>query len=81
MFFHLNGSFHSKNKEGIIHYLSKQKPGLNILTISMVEQENISELHDENKGQADYMIAVEGMTVDGETVNAVVASFSIENRA
>ena len=58
VFFHLNGSFHSKNKEGIIHYLSKQKPGLNILTISMVEQENISELHDENKGQADYMIAV-----------------------
>jgi hypothetical protein len=41
-----------------VYYLQKQKPGLNILTISMVEQDDIRDLEEENKGQADYLIAV-----------------------
>ena len=30
---------------------------------------------------SDFVIVVEGMVVDGETINAVIASFSIVNRA
>jgi uncharacterized iron-regulated protein len=58
VFYHLNGSFHSKNKEGIVYYLQKQNPDLNIVTISVIEQEDIQNLADDNKGQADYIIAV-----------------------
>lgn len=56
--FHINGSFHSKNKEGIVHYLQHARPELNIVTITMVEQETIQELEEENQSLADYIIAI-----------------------
>jgi len=58
VFYHINGSFHSKNKEGIAYFLQSKMPELHIITISMVEQDDIEELEEANKGQADYMIAI-----------------------
>jgi uncharacterized iron-regulated protein len=58
LMFHINGSFHSKNKEGIVYYLQKARPELNIVTITMVEQEEINELEEENQSLADYIIAI-----------------------
>ncbi len=56
--YHVNGSFHSKKKEGIIYYLKQYRPALNIMTISIVEQDELDELEEENKSLADYVIAV-----------------------
>lgn len=57
VFFHINGSYHSNNKEGIYWYLKRKRPELKILTISTVEQEDISELSEANKDLADFIIA------------------------
>ena len=63
VFYHLNGSFHSKNHEGIIAFLRQTKPDLNIVTIHIAEQESIEALTEENTGLADFVIAVpEDMT-------------------
>ncbi len=60
---HYNGSYHSKNHEGIIWYLNKYIPGLNIVTIELVSQKDISELDEAHLNVADYIIAVpESMT-------------------
>lgn len=58
VFYHINGSFHSKSKEGIVYFLQEELPDLNIVTIAMVEQENSEALHEDHIGQADYMIAI-----------------------
>ncbi len=58
LLYHLNGSFHSKNKEGIVYYLHKSNPKLNIITIMVVDQDDIDELEEENKGLADFIIAI-----------------------
>ena len=63
LFVHYNGTYHSENFEGILWYLNKYKPNLNIITISSVEQKNIEELEEENKNKANYIILVtEDMT-------------------
>ena len=43
-FIHYHGTFHSNNFEGIYWYLKQANPDLKILTIGMVEQEDISKL-------------------------------------
>lgn len=58
VFYHLNGSFHSKNKEGIISFFKQTNPPLNIVSIIVVDQENIDSLEEENKGLADFVIAI-----------------------
>lgn len=58
LFIHYNGSYHSDNFEGIYWYLKQDKPNLEILTISISEQENIKKLKEENKQTADFVIAV-----------------------
>lgn len=55
-FIHFNGSYHSNNYDGIYYYLKKGKPGIAILTISTVKQDDISSLEEENKGLADFII-------------------------
>lgn len=57
-FFHINGSYHSINKEGIVWYVLHENPTLDIVTISLVLQHDISNLDDENMGVADYIIVV-----------------------
>ena len=58
IFYHLNGSFHSKNKEGIVYFLKKSNPALTIFSITIVLQDDIQDLEEENQSLADYIIAV-----------------------
>ncbi len=58
IFLHFNGSYHSDNFEGIVWYLKKKNPNLNIVTITTVEQKNLKKIKEENKGVANFIIAV-----------------------
>lgn len=58
IFYHLNGSYHSQNYEGIVWYLKQAKPKLKIVTIQIVEQDAVDKLADENMKKADFMIVV-----------------------
>lgn len=58
LFIHYNGSYHSDNFEGINWYLKQRKPNLNIVTVSVVEQENLKKLDKENKFKANFIIVV-----------------------
>ncbi len=63
LFIHLNGSYHSDNYEGILWYLQQQQPNLKVVTLSSVYQSTIRELLPDNKGKADFTLAVpESMT-------------------
>ncbi len=53
-----NGSYHSNNFEGIIWHIRLKYPDLKILTIANVSQENLSELDEDNKGIASYILSV-----------------------
>ena len=57
-FLHLNGSYHSDNDEGIGWYLRRYAPELRILTITTVEEGDVSELSADNRGKADFTLAV-----------------------
>jgi len=58
MFYHLNGSFHSDNFEGIVWYLKQADPALKIKTITTVEQSDISKPEKEAMGKASYILVV-----------------------
>lgn len=58
IFIHYNGSYHSDNYLGIIHYLRLYRPGIRIATISTVLQEDISKPDPENLGIADFIVAI-----------------------
>ncbi|MDZ7606143.1 MAG: ChaN family lipoprotein [Cyclobacteriaceae bacterium] len=58
VFYHINGSFHSKDNEGIIWYLKKSNPELRIRTIAVVEQDSLEEVEEDYKNQADFIIIV-----------------------
>lgn len=60
---HYNGSYHSDRYMGIIWYLNKYSPGLKIVTITTILQDDIGKMGEEGKGQADFVIVVpESMT-------------------
>ena len=58
LFVHYNGSYHSDNYEGIFWYLKQQNQSLNIVTISVVEQEKIKKFNKDYKFKADFIIVV-----------------------
>lgn len=58
-FYHLNGAYHSNNYEAIYWYLKKLNPNYKIMTISVVEQNDVEDLLDINKGLADFIIVVD----------------------
>jgi len=58
LFIHYNGSYHSDHYEGINWYLKKGNPSLNIITVSVVEQDDIHNFNEEEKLKADYIIVV-----------------------
>lgn len=63
LFIHYNGSFHSDNFEGILWYLKKYKPGLNIVTIASVEQADVNDLDKEYLNRANFILVIpEDMT-------------------
>lgn len=55
---HLNGSFHSTGHAGILTYLDRYHPGLDAATVEVVRQENIDELDESARGNADFYICV-----------------------
>lgn len=60
---HYNGSYHSDNFESINWYLKQENPKLNIVTITTVSQDDVTELKSGNTGKADFTICVdENMT-------------------
>lgn len=59
VFVHLNGSYHSDNKEGIVWYTSRNNPKLIQKTISTVYQKDLTKLEGSNKGKADFIICVD----------------------
>jgi uncharacterized iron-regulated protein len=58
LFIHYNGTYHSDNYEGINWYLKQANSNINIVTISLVEQDNIKKFEKENKSKADFIIVV-----------------------
>ena len=58
LFLHYNGAFHSDIYEGINWYIKKERKKTKIKTISTVEQDDVSNLLEENKGKADFIICV-----------------------
>jgi len=59
LFFHLDGSYHSNNKRGIIWWVNKIQPGLNITSITTVSRSDWDEMTDEEKELiAEYIIVV-----------------------
>ena len=58
-FIHFNGDYHSKNFEGIYWYLKQKDKNLKIITISSVEQEDVTQFNKENKGRADFIIVID----------------------
>lgn len=54
--YHLNGSFHSNRKEGIIWYILQARPKARICNIATVKQSDLSRLDKENIGLADFIL-------------------------
>lgn len=59
LFIHYNGRYHSDHFEGIGWYLKQYGKGQKVITITTVEQADINNLLDENKGVANYVICVD----------------------
>ncbi|MEL6536284.1 MAG: ChaN family lipoprotein [Bacteroidota bacterium] len=57
-FLHFNGSYHSKDFEGIGWYLKQANPELNIVTIHSVEQATLEQCDEEHVGKANFVLAV-----------------------
>ena len=57
-FIHYNGSYHSKNFEGIVWYLKKGQPNLKVMTIHTVEQDSIDQLNADAVNSGDFIICV-----------------------
>ncbi|AQG80839.1 ChaN family lipoprotein [Spirosoma montaniterrae] len=55
---HLNGDYHSKNREGISWYLRQQRPQLRILTISSVELNDVDKPTANQRNLADFVLAI-----------------------
>ena len=71
VFYHINGSYHSENHEGIVWYLKeynkRNATDLKIVTITSVEQDTLDVLSKDNIGKADFIICIPGdMTLTQE---------------
>ena len=58
LFVHFNGSYHSNYYEGIYWYLKTYQENIEIITITTVEQDDISKLEEIHKNTADFIICV-----------------------
>ena len=56
--FHLNGSYHSNDYEGIVWYVKRDRPELRILTINTIVVDNVKNVDQEQLQAADLTIAV-----------------------
>lgn len=58
LFIHYNGAYHSDDFESMNWFLKRTRPGLNIITISTVSQEEVGELDTDAIHRANFIIAV-----------------------
>jgi uncharacterized iron-regulated protein len=58
-FIHYNGSYHSDNFEAISWYLKTYNPNIKIITISSVEQKELTKLETENHNKANFIIVID----------------------
>jgi len=58
LFMHYNGSYHSDDFEGIYWYLKQGNPSLKIVTVSVLEADDVKKFDKEKKGKADFIIVV-----------------------
>lgn len=58
LFLHYNGAFHSNKHEGIVWYIEKYEKGMQVQTITTVEQLDVSKLEKEHRNTADYILVV-----------------------
>lgn len=58
IFVHYNGSYHSRNFEGILWYLMKSRPDLKIITIETVQQKDMDVFDKENINCASFIVAI-----------------------
>lgn len=59
IFIHYNGTYHSDNYEGINWYLRKLDADMQIVTIAMVEQKDITKLEVEHYNKADFILVID----------------------
>ena len=59
IFVHYNGTYHSDNYEGINWYLRKLDADMQIVTIALVEQKDISKLDAEHHNKADFVLVID----------------------
>jgi uncharacterized iron-regulated protein len=59
IFVHYNGTYHSDNYEGINWYLRKLDADIQIVTIALVEQKDISKLEAEHYNKADFILVID----------------------
>jgi uncharacterized iron-regulated protein len=74
VFFHVNGSYHSENQEGIVWYLreynKRNATDLKIVTITCIEQDEMGELDKDNLGKADFIISIPDDMTQTQEVSA-----------
>lgn len=58
LFYHLNGAYHSQDKQGIIYYIRKTSPEHKIITIHTTTQPMLDNLDPASKSKADFIIAI-----------------------
>lgn len=58
IFYHLNGAYHSQDNQGILTYLKESKPKVKVLTIDVVEQDNIDSMEQGSAGKADFTFCI-----------------------
>jgi uncharacterized iron-regulated protein len=58
LFMHYNGAYHSNDFEGIVWWINKLHPGLNIQTIAVTQQPELDSLKAENKDIANFVVVV-----------------------
>ncbi|PZX53405.1 putative iron-regulated protein [Algoriphagus ratkowskyi] len=56
--YHINGSYHSKDGEGILWYLKREFPTLKALNIHMVTQDQLEKLDDENTKSGEIILVL-----------------------
>jgi uncharacterized iron-regulated protein len=59
VFIHYNGTYHSDNYEGINWYLKKLDDNIKIITIAMVEQNDLGKLESENYNKANFILVID----------------------
>lgn len=55
---HFNGDYHSKNYEGIVWYLKQKNPALKIVTLSSIEEVDITKPDKSNENLADFILSI-----------------------